>query len=204
MGLHPDLKNPLYQEKLSEVPYDTVHNWVVELAASGAITKIRKTACPKWMTNGSMRMAEVHGTLGVLSNKGAGEMEDLRELYTGGLSFQIADTFNEADPTSWVESKPADPHEAPRIKIVDMLGSEGPKTLAALSETSFPNAQIESIHELEVRNIVRIGFFKQTEEGEFILRVDEHNVTGGEDNIIEYRDLQNLLFQNLSNLILMH
>ena len=42
-GLHPDLKNPLYQEKLSEVPYDTVHNWVVELAASGAITKIRKT-----------------------------------------------------------------------------------------------------------------------------------------------------------------
>ena len=195
-GLHPDLKNPLYQQKLSEVPYETVHNWVVELAASGAITKIRNTGVSevdnKWY---SIRMAEVHGTLGVLSNKGAAEMEDLRELYTGGLTFEMADSFKEAEPSSWVESKLMDPHEALRIKIVDMLGSEGPKTLAAISERlPFPNAQIESIlHELEVRNIVSIGFFKQTEEGEFILRVDEHIITGGEDNVIEYRDLQNLL-----------
>ena len=42
---------------------------------------------------------------------------------------------------------------------------------------------------------VSIGFFKQTEEGEFILRVDEHIITGGEDNIIEYRELQNLLLR---------
>ena len=68
-------------------------------------------------------------------------------------------------------------------------------TLAALSDRlPFPKAQIESLlHELEVRNIVSIGFFKQTEEGEFILRVDEHIITGGEDNIIEYREMQNLL-----------
>ena len=34
-----------------------------------------------------MRMAEVHGTLGCLSVAGAANMEDLRSLYTGGLSF---------------------------------------------------------------------------------------------------------------------
>ncbi|MEE2747260.1 MAG: hypothetical protein VX473_02195 [Candidatus Thermoplasmatota archaeon] len=195
-GLHPDLKNPLYQDKLNHIDEKTVHDWVVELAESGAITKIRSTGTSviddKWF---STRMAEVHGTLGVLASKGADDMEDLRELYTGGLTYEMADQFTGANPTSWKSAKLMDPHEALRIKIVDMLGSEGPKTLAELSERlPFPEAQIESLlHELEVRNIVSIGFFKQTEEGEFILRVDEHIITGGEDNIIEYRELQNLL-----------
>ena len=195
-GLDPNLKNPLYQDKLIEINEDTVHDWVVELAKSGAITKIRGTGTPdvddKWF---SIRMAEVHGTLGVLATKGADDMEDLRELYTGGLTYEMANEFDGAKPKSWKPSKLMDPHEALRIKIVDMLGSEGPMTLAALSNRlPFPEAQIESLlHELEVRNIVSIGFFKQTEEGEFILRVDEHIITGGEDNVIEYRELQNLL-----------
>ncbi len=197
-GLDRDLKNPLYQDKLSEIHHDTVHDWVVNLASSGDITKIRSTGTvevdDKWF---SIRMAEVHGTLGVLAEKGSNEMDDLRELYTGGLIYEYADKFDDAKPTSWKSAKLMDPHEALRIKIVDMLGSEGPMTLAAISERlPFPQGQIESLlHELEVRNIVSIGFFKQTEDGEFILRVDEHIITGGEDNIIEYRALQNLLLR---------
>ncbi|SVC80169.1 uncharacterized protein METZ01_LOCUS333023, partial [marine metagenome] len=190
--------NPLYQDKLAEIHHDTVHNWVVELASSGAITKIRSTGTPevddKWF---SIRMSEVHGTLGVLASKGSSEMDDLRELYTGGLTYEFADEFDDSIPTSWRTAKLMDPHEALRLKIVDMLGSEGPMTLASLSERlPFPQGQIESLlHELEVRNIVSIGFFKQTKDGEFILRVDEHIITGGEDNIIEYRELQNLLLR---------
>ena len=197
-GLHPDLKNPLYEDKLAEIPHDTVHGWVIELASTGAITKIRSTGTTevddKWF---SQRMSEVHGTLGVLAAKGADEMDDLRELYTGGLSYEFASKFDDATPTEWKAANLMDPHEALRTKIVDMLGSEGPMTLEALSaRLPFPDAQIESLlHELEVRNIVSIGFFKQTEEGEFILRVDEHIITGGEDNIIEYRQLQNLLLR---------
>ena len=195
-GLHPDLNNPLYQDKLNDIDHGIINDWVTELAETGAVSKIRNTGSPevdnKWF---SIRMAEVHGTLGVLASKGADDMQDLRELYTGGLNYEIADQFSGSNPVSWVPSKLMDPHEALRIKIVDMLGSEGPKTLVELSERlPFPEAQIESLlHELEVRNIVSIGFYKQTKEGEFILRVDEHIITGGEDNIIEYRDLQNLL-----------
>jgi len=197
-GLHPNLENPLYQDKLTHLDHDTIHSWVVELSEAGAITKVRGTGedavDDKWY---SMRMAEVHGTLGVLSTKGADEMEDLRELYTGGLSYDVADTFQDANVMEWKPAKLMDPHEALRVKIVDMLGSEGPKTLPKLSgRLPFPNAQIESLlHELEVRNIVSIGFFTQTDEGEYILRVDEHIITGGKENIIEYRELQNLLLR---------
>ena len=197
-GLHPTLTNPLYQDKLADLDHDTIHDWVVELHDAGAITKIRGTGeeavDDKWF---SMRMAEVHGTLGMLASQGAKEMDDLRELYTGGLTYQIADAFDDAEATNWKPAKLMDPHEALRVKIVDMLGSEGPMTLPALTERlPFPKAQIESLlHELEVRNIVSIGFFTQTEDGEYILRVDEHIITGGEDNVIEYRELQNLLLR---------
>jgi ATP-dependent Lhr-like helicase len=197
-GLEPDLKNPLYQDKLSGLEHDTIHDWVVELAKAGAITKIRGTGNEgvdnKWF---SMRMAEVHGTLGVLSAQGAGEMDDLRELYTGGLTYEMASAFEGSEVIEWKDAKLSDPHESLRVKIVDMLGSEGPQTLPKLSERlPFPGAQIESLlHELEVRNIVSIGFFTQTEAGEFILRVDEHIITGGEEKVIEYRELQNLLLR---------
>ncbi|HJL59393.1 MAG TPA: hypothetical protein QF621_03480, partial [Candidatus Thalassarchaeaceae archaeon] len=195
-GLHPDLNNPLYQDKLTNINHDTLNGWVTELAETGAITKIRGTGTievdDKWF---SIRMAEVHGTLGILASKGEDDMLDLRELYTGGLHYESVSQFDGTNPISWESAKLMDPHEALRIKIVDMLGTEGPKTLVELSSRlPFPEAQIESLlHELEVRNIVSIGFYKQTEEGEFILRVDEHIITGGEDNIIEYRELQNLL-----------
>ena len=176
-GLHPDLKNPLYQEKLKDIPKTTIDGWVTELIESQSITKIQGSGSAeiddKWF---SIRMAEVHGTLGVLATKGAEELDDLRELYTGGLTYEIATGFDGFNPTSWDSAKLMDPHEALRIKIVDMLGSEGPKTLDEMDgRLPFPKAQIESLlHELEVRNIVSIGFFKQTEDGEFILRVDEH------------------------------
>jgi hypothetical protein len=44
-----------------------------------------------------------------------------------------------------------------------------------------------------MRNLVSIGFFTQTGEGEFILRIDEYRITGGEFNVIDYRTLQTLI-----------
>ena len=195
-GLSKELSNPLYESKLAEIEIDTIRGWVDELVARDEITKIRGTGSDalddKWF---SKRMADVHGTLGVLSAHGANEMDDLRSLYTGGLTYDVATEFDGRKPSAWQPSPLADPHECLRIKIRDLLGSEGPKTLDALcGRLPFPKAQIESLlHELEVRNVVSIGFFTQTEEGEFILRVDEHVITGGEEGIIEYRALQNLL-----------
>ena len=44
-----------------------------------------------------------------------------------------------------------------------------------------------------MRNLVSIGFFTQTDEGEFILRVDEYRITGGQVSVIDYRTLQTLI-----------
>ena len=78
-----------------------------------------------------------------------------------------------------------------------MLGSEGPQTLDQLSgRLPFPLGQVESVlQELEMRNLVSIGFFTQTDEGEFILRVDEYRITGGSVEVVDYRTLQTLLLQ---------
>ena len=46
-----------------------------------------------------------------------------------------------------------------------------------------------------MRNLVSIGFFTQTDEGEFILRVDEYRITGGSVEVVDYRTLQTLLLQ---------
>ena len=45
-----------------------------------------------------------------------------------------------------------------------MLGSEGPRTLEAIAERlPFPKAQVDdALQELEMRNLVSIGFFTQT------------------------------------------
>ena len=50
------------------------------------------------------------------------------------------------------------------------------------------------MHELEVRNIISVGFYLQTNEAEFILRVDEHKITGGEGDIVSMI-LQNLILE---------
>ncbi len=195
-GLERELTNPLYEYKLRDIPVSTIREWVTELAANGDITKIKGSGSEqvddKWF---SMRMADIHGTLGVLASHGAAKMDDMRELYTGGLSYKMAEKYNGTKVTKWREQALSDPHECLRVKIVDMLGSEGPQTTEQLAaRLPFPSAQIESLlHELEVRNIVSIGFYTQTEEGEYILRVDEHIITGGEEEVVEYRALQNLL-----------
>ena len=50
------------------------------------------------------------------------------------------------------------------------------------------------LHELESRNVISVGFFKQTEEAEYILKVDEHRLTGGKEEVVEYRWVQNMVF----------
>ena len=87
-GLEPGLTNPLYNEKLSGIGVEDIRSWVYELAERGLITKIRNTGHEqidgKWL---SSRMADVHGTLGCLAVAGAADMDDLKDLYTGGLNF---------------------------------------------------------------------------------------------------------------------
>ena len=142
-----------------------------------------------------MRMTEVHGTLGCLAVAGAAEMDDLRELYTGGLSYEIGESFVGGEASEWRKRGLSDPLDCLRLKLLDMLGSEGPQTAEALSSRlPFPPAQVEAIlQEMEMRNLVSIGFFTQTDEGEFILRVDEYRITGGQVNVIDYRTLQTLI-----------
>ncbi|MGY8703968.1 MAG: hypothetical protein ACKVGY_06500, partial [Candidatus Poseidoniales archaeon] len=197
-GLEKTLTNPLYGSKLKGIKTETIRGWVHELAERGLITKIKSTGHGKidnkWF---SMRMAEVHGTLGCLAVAGAAEMEDIRSLYTGGLSYELADEFSNGQPLKWKKSYLSDPMDCLRLKLLDMLGSEGPKTAEELSaRLPFPFFQVESIlQELEIRNLVSIGFFTQTNDGEFILRVDEYRITGGQVDVVDYRTLQTLLLQ---------
>ena len=90
-----------------------------------------------------------------------------------------------------------DAHEALRVKIIEMLGSEGPAMGEHISDRlPFPQGQIDSIlHELEMRNVISVGFYKQTDDAEYILKVDEHKITGGEEDVVEYRWVQNLVMQ---------
>ena len=75
-----------------------------------------------------------------------------------------------------------------------MLGAEGPRTLDKLADRlPFPRGQVESVlQELEMRNLVSIGFFTQTDDGEYILRVDEYRITGGQVEVVDYRTLQSV------------
>ena len=197
-GLEPSLTNPLYSEKLSHIDFDVMQGWVHELAERGLVTKIRKTGHEqidgKWF---SIRMADVHGTLGCLSVAGAADMDDLTELYTGGLTFEMGMDFKDGKPTKWKKSNLSDPLDCLRLKLLDMLGSEGPQTSETLcARLPFPSAQVDSVlQELEMRNLAAIGFFRQTDEGEYILRIDEYRITGGTVDVVDYRTLQTLLLQ---------
>jgi hypothetical protein len=70
-GLDREFNNPLYKEKLANIPLETIRGWVEELCQSGQITKIESTGQEeldgKWFTP---YMAEVHGTLGCLAVAG--------------------------------------------------------------------------------------------------------------------------------------
>tara|TARA_B100000315_G_scaffold250849_1_gene284462 strand:- start:2060 stop:7351 length:5292 start_codon:yes stop_codon:yes gene_type:complete len=195
-GLDRNHANPLYRNKLEGIDKEIIRGWVKELIENGDIVRINNTGHDgidnKWF---SRRMGDIHGTLGVLSSHNAEDIDDLRKLYTGGLTFDVSTEYEDTEVIAWESSPLSDPHECLRVKLVDLLGSEGPQTLDILvSRLPFPKPMIENIlHELEVRNIVTIGFYRQTDEGEFILRVDEHYITGGEEDVIAYRNLQNLL-----------
>ena len=192
-GLIEGTDHPLYIEKLGKISQDKIRSWMSSLSQEGRILRIRGTGSEqidgKWF---SKNMAFVHGTLGVLSSAGASELDNVRDLYTGNLSFQVTSSM---DDSSWEDVGLSDPHECLRVKILDLLGSEGPKTLdVLLNRLPFPRGQIESIlHELEVRNLLAVGFYKQTKEGEYILRIDEYRITGGEQTVIESRAIQNML-----------
>ena len=66
-GLNRELSNPLYEHKLKNIDIEVVKEWVRELEERGLITRVQGTGHEqiddKWF---SMRMADVHGTLGCL------------------------------------------------------------------------------------------------------------------------------------------
>jgi ATP-dependent Lhr-like helicase len=197
-GLDRNWENPLYALKLEGTGHDEIKLWIEDLASRGLVTKLRSTGMKelndKWF---SSYMAEIHGTLGCISVAGGKNLEDVRDLYTQGLTYEIAVEFDGSKPTKWEERKISDPHEALRVKIIEMLGSEGPATGDTIYERlPFPQKQIDSIlHELEVRNVISVGFYTQTDDAEFILKVDEHKITGGEDDVVEYRWVQHLVME---------
>ena len=92
--------------------------------------------------------------------------------------------------------KISDPHVAMRVKIIEMLGSEGPKMSDDIEKRlPFSKELVDRIlHELESRNVISVGFYKQTDEAEYILKIDEHRLTGGEEEVVEYRWVQNMVF----------
>ena len=120
-------------------------------------------------------MAEIHGTLGCIAEAGGKDMEDIRDLYTKGLTYEVALEFDGLKPTKWDKMSITDAHEALRVKIIEMLGSEGPAMGEAIFDRlPFPQGQIDSIlHELEMRNVISVGFYKQTDDTEYILQVDD-------------------------------
>ena len=197
-GLDRKWENPLYKAKLTGIEHSTIESWVRELASRGEITKLRDTGSPelddKWFTT---YMAEIHGTLGCIAGAGGKNMEDIRDLYTKGLTYEVATEFDGLKPTNWQKMTITDAHEALRVKIIEMLGSEGPAMGEHISDRlPFPQGQIDSIlHELEMRNVISVGFYKQTDDAEYILKVDEHKITGGEEDVVEYRWVQNLVMQ---------
>ena len=43
--------------------------------------------------------------------------------------------------------------------------------------------------------MISVGFFRQTNDAEYILKVDEHKITGGEEDVVGYRRVQNLVME---------
>ena len=41
--------------------------------------------------------------------------------------------------------------------------------------------------------MISVGFFIQTDDAEYILKIDEHRLTGGEEEVVEYRWIQNMV-----------
>ena len=118
----------MYKEKLSDINIDIIRNWVEHLCQEGKIVKINSTGSKeldgKWFTP---YMAEIHGTLGCLATNGGKEVKDLRELHTDDLGYEIATGYDGLKPKTWRKMNISDPHVAMRVKIIEMLGSEGPK-----------------------------------------------------------------------------
>jgi len=193
-GLTSDLSHPLYDAKLAKVDKSTIKGWIQELIEMEAITKIRgtnSTVDDKWFSHS---MAHIHGTLGILHDT---ETEDLHEVRTSGVTFEVATEFKGIEPTKWKEVLIGEPYEALRRKIIEVLGTEGPQTMDALNDRlPFSDTILSSVlNGLEVRNRISIGFFTQIDEPEYILRIDEHRLSGGDHDVIEARDVQNLIMQ---------
>mgnify|MGYP005674465601 CR=1 FL=1 len=90
-GLEKSFNNPLYREKLQDIPQEVMRQWVEELCNNGDIVKIRNTGSveldEKWFTP---YMAEIHGTLGCLATNGGKDVKDLRELHTEGMEYELS------------------------------------------------------------------------------------------------------------------
>ena len=101
-GLDRNWENPLYEEKLEGISHDIISSWVEELVSQGKITKLRDTGMSeldgKWFSN---FMAEIHGTLGCIAEAGGKDMDDVRDLYTKGITYEVATEYDGLNPVKW-------------------------------------------------------------------------------------------------------
>ena len=116
-------------------------------------------------------------------------------MHTRGLSYKIATEFDGRNPTKWEQKELGDPHEALRVKVIEMLGSEGPQIGDILAQRlPFPKrwSSVSSLN-WKHRNVLSVGFYKQTDDAEYILKIDEHRLVDDSEDVVEYRWVQNLV-----------
>ena len=81
-------------------------------------------------------------------------------------------------------------HESLRVKIIEMLG-KGPLTSKNFwgKVASTQTANRENIVWIRDEECHFSWVFRQTEEAEYILKIDD-TITGGEEEVVEYRRIQ--------------
>ena len=142
-GLERELTHPLYSEKLSGIDLEVIMG--IGWPRPGRSRRSGTPATTRSTGSGSPRGWRASTAPSGCSPSQGRRDGGLKELYTGGLSFEVAEDFTGGTPAGWKEAELSDAVDCLRLKLLDMLGSEGPRTLEAIAERlPFPKAQVDA------------------------------------------------------------
>ena len=122
-GLDREFHNPLYKEKVANIPLETVRGWVENFVSQGKSQRLTGRVKKNWTANG-LPPTWRKSTAPWVPCGGWQQGRNLLELHTKGLTYKVATAFDGTKPTTWEERSLGDPQEALRVKIIEMLGSE--------------------------------------------------------------------------------